>query len=65
MKEKIFMEKKSYVKPTIELIEGLMENICLVSVSRQLPPMESEGVDDDQENERFGGLNIYSVWDKD
>lgn len=59
-------KKQPYVKPTIEVMH-LPEDLCLVSVSQQKPPMETySGSQDDEDDVQENALwkSQQSVWDK-
>ncbi len=57
--------KKPYVKPAIEKIITMPENICLVTVSKQKPPQgrgtsTQSDEDDSSEDEPLKPLNVWS-----
>lgn len=58
--------KKPYVKPAIEKVICVPEEICLVSVSQQQPPMDNySGNQDDEDEGQENALwkSQHSVWD--
>lgn len=58
------IKKQPYVKPAIE-VTHLAEDLCLVSVSQQKPPMDDgdNSQDDNEETPENELLKTHSVWD--
>lgn len=58
--------RKPYVKPTTEVMHLTEEDICLVSVSQQQPPMDNYSGKQDDDDENQGNTlwkSQHSVWD--
>lgn len=54
--------KKTYVTPAVDSVGILSEDICLLSVSDQKPPMRDEEFEDEESESYDNPWTSNSVW---